>query len=84
MIKCNKCGKSGSAIIYVDMNNKFCVSCYNISKNTNRELVKKLPFIKDKKAPLGYNFVGRDWFSDQLKGKCHTDWIFAAAKLGIN
>lgn len=84
MHTCDNCRKLANPVVFVSFNNKLCVDCWKKAKETNVKLVKKLPFIKSKEAPLGYSFVVRDFFKDDEKGKSYATWVFNQMNSGMS
>lgn len=75
-VRCDVCSLNKYPIIYVRMSRKLCRECFTAEKETAKSLISTLPEIEEVVAPLGYNFIAGEWFSNERKGKRYTDYIF--------
>lgn len=58
--------------------------CWDNQRKTAKNLVSHLPDVVDKEAPLGYNFVMNDYFTDNEKGKRYADWVFNSLQTALS
>lgn len=76
MTKCDECKLAKTPIIYVRSGHKLCRDCYDMEMSENKKLINKMQFVIPWEPLLGYSFVMNEWFSDQVKGRRYTNWVY--------
>lgn len=76
LTKCDDCHLAKTPIIYLRTSRKLCMLCWQAERETLKGLVEMLPEIEDVDPPLGYHFVVNDWYTDELRGKLYTDFVY--------
>lgn len=84
LTRCDRCKLAKSPIIYLRTSLKVCSQCYVAEKETAKSFVNMLPAVPDREAPLGYNFIINEWFTDQNKAKRYADWAFNYLSVCVN
>lgn len=73
---CDECNLAKTPIIYLRMSRKLCLECFKLERETLKSLIRTVKNVKDRPAPLGYNFIVNDWFSDESKGRMYANHVF--------
>lgn len=84
LTKCDQCRLAKTPICYIRTSRKLCIPCWQAEKLTNQSLIRSLPKIEDREAPLGYNFVINDYFLNQEKGKRYADYAYASLSVCLS
>jgi hypothetical protein len=74
--RCDTCGLTKGSIYYQTMTRKLCRDCHLVEKMNKKNLIKSLPSISPKEAPLGYKLFKGDCFLNDKQGRVLADVIY--------
>lgn len=80
--RCKECSAICHVYIYNDAARPLCKGCYAAEKKVKKSLIKKLPKVADKEAPLGYRFVAGYAYLDETQGKQVANFAYIAPHFG--
>jgi hypothetical protein len=75
MWDCTRCGKKAYAAVMTADFRLHCLDC-SLEVKSASVFIRSMKDIPEVEAPLGYHFVGRHYFFDELDGRIEADYLF--------
>jgi hypothetical protein len=80
--RCDSCGSKPRAIVWASLRTKFCGVCYKKNLRLKKSLIKKLPEVESKPAPLGYKQILSECVIDPQRGQAFCNSIYLSKHHG--
>jgi len=82
MLRCDYCQMMRATIYYPTMRKKLCENCFITERQTIKSLIRSMPDVENKPAPLGHRFWRNDCVADEAKGKAWVNQLYQLYRTG--
>jgi hypothetical protein len=83
MKKCSRCEEASHSIFIFNGSKQLCRDCWVNEKIETKKLIRKLPLVQEKEAPLGYNLVWFEYYVDTGVAKTQANILYKYNKMGM-
>lgn len=80
---CGGCHRKRTPLYYLSLTRVLCTDCFVADKKTKKALIKNLPEIAEKPAPLGYHNIAGDFYADTKNAEIWCDHIWKHTRMGV-